>query len=247
MTAYDVPRTRWAAELRTLLQGGLNSVALSISTDQAGGYSPLKKAILTRLGITQSARFSAWLDPNPQSSETLPGLPPYPWGCPVALTCLRDCNSIEDCTTLITQEVVYRQLQPSVAQFVRAQKPPTAQNMVQAMAARVAEGKFDRLTAWKSHTTWKGPRPQWPSDRLPYRPRPQQRDHSPPPPSQPLSEDSKPPTYPEHNIPPPTSIKREKSDQPNHRPNDLSKYCDDVKGPLCFNCRKWGHQRSLPG
>ena len=32
MTAYDVPRTKWAAELRTLLQGDLTSVALSIST-----------------------------------------------------------------------------------------------------------------------------------------------------------------------------------------------------------------------
>ena len=48
-----------------------------------------------------------------------------------------------------------------------------------------------------------------------HHPRPQQRDH--PPPSQPLSEDLKPPTYPEHHIPPPTSIKREKSDQPNRR------------------------------
>ena len=46
--------------------------------------------------------------------------------------------------------------------------------MVQAADAWVAEGKFDRLTAWKSHTTWKGLRPQRPSDRLPYRPRPQQ-------------------------------------------------------------------------
>ena len=102
--------------------------------------------------------------------------------------------------------------------------------MVQAADAWVTEGKIDRLTAWKSHTTWKGP----------YRPRPQQqRDH--PPPFQPLWEDSKTPTYPEHHIPPPTSIKREKSDQPNRRPNDLSKYFDDVKGPLCFNCRKWGH------
>ena len=44
--------------------------------------------------------------------------------------------------------------------------------MVQAADAWVAEGKFDRLTAWKSHTTWKGPRPQRPTDRLPYRPRP---------------------------------------------------------------------------
>ena len=82
MTAYDVPRTRWTAELRTLLQGDLTSVTLSISTDQAGCYSTLKKAILTRLGITQSAWFSAWLDPNPRSSETLPGLPPYPRCCP---------------------------------------------------------------------------------------------------------------------------------------------------------------------
>ena len=234
MTAYDVPRTRWAAELRTLLQGDLTSVALSISTDQAGCYSTLKKAILTRLGITQSARFSAWLDPNPRSSETVSQV--YHRTLDVALTCLRDCNSIQDCATLITQEVVYHQLQPSVAQFVRAQKPPTAQDMVQAVDAWVAEGKFDRLTAWKSHTTWKGPRPQRPSDRLPHRPKPQQRDHSPP--SQPLSEDSKPPTYPEHHIPPPTSIKREKSDQPNHCPNNLRKYLDDVKGPLCFNCRK---------
>ena len=239
MTAYDVPRTRWASELRTLLQGDLTSVTLSISTDQAGCYSTLKKAILTRLGITQSARFSAWLDPNPRSSETVSQV--YHRTLDVTLTCLRDCNCIEDCATLITQEVVYHQVQPSVAQFVRAQKPPTAQDMVQAADTWVAEGKFDRLTAWKSHTTWKGPRPQRPSDRLPYRPRPQQRDHPSPPPSQPLSEDSKPPTYPEHHIPSPTSIKREKSDQPNHRPNDLSKYFDDVKGPLCFNSRKWGH------
>ena len=64
--------------------------------------------------------------------------------------------------------------------------------MVQAADAWVTEGKFDRLTAWKSHTTWKGPRPQRSFDRLPYRPRPQQRDHPSPPPFQPLSEDSKP-------------------------------------------------------
>ena len=172
MTAYDVPRTRWAAELSTLLQGDLTSVTLSISMDQAGCYSTLKKAILTRLGITQSTRFSAWLDPNPQSSETVSQVSHRTLD--VALTCLRDCNSIEDCATLITQEIVFRQLQPSVAQFVRAQKPPTAQDMVQAADAWVAERKFDRLTAWKSHTTWKGPRPQRPSDRLPYRPRPQQ-------------------------------------------------------------------------
>ena len=82
MTAYDVPRTRWAAELLKLLQGDLTSIALSISSDQAGCYSTPKKATLTRLGITQSARFSAWLDPNSQSSETLPGLPLYPRCCP---------------------------------------------------------------------------------------------------------------------------------------------------------------------
>ena len=146
MTAYNIPRTRWAAELRTLLQGDLTSVALSISMDQADCSSTLKKAILTRLGITQSARFSAWLDPNPRSSETVSQV--YHRTLDVALTCLRDCNSIEDCATLITQEVVYRQLQPLVAQFVRAQKPPTAQYMVQAADAWVAEGKFDRFTAW---------------------------------------------------------------------------------------------------
>ena len=84
------------------------------------------------------------------------------------------------------QEVVYSQLQLSVVQFVRAEKPPTAGNMVQAADAWVAEGKFVRLTAWKRHNTWKGPRPQRPSDRLPYRPGPQQRDHLPL--SQPLSE-----------------------------------------------------------
>ena len=38
--------------------------------------------------------------------------------------------------------------------------------MVQAADAWVAEGKLDHLTAWKSHTTWKGPRPLRPSDRL---------------------------------------------------------------------------------
>ena len=115
MTAYYVPRTRSrsrsTAELCTLLQGDLTSVALSISTDQAGCYSTLKKAILTRLGIT----LSAWLDPNPRSSETVSQV--YHRSLDVALTCLRDCNSIEDCASLITQEVVYRQLQPSVAQL----------------------------------------------------------------------------------------------------------------------------------
>ena len=82
LTAYDVPRTRWAAELLTLLQGDLTRITLSISTDQAGCYSTPKKAILTRLGITQSARLSAWLDPNSQSSETPPGLPLNPRCCP---------------------------------------------------------------------------------------------------------------------------------------------------------------------
>ena len=51
----------------------------------------------------------------------------------------------------------------------------------------------------------------------------------PPPPSLPLSEDSKSPTYPEHHIPSPTSIKWEKSDKPNCCSNDLSKYFYDVK------------------
>ena len=60
-------------------------------------HSTLKKAILTRLGITQSARFSACLDPNPWSSETVSQV--YHRTLDVALTCLRDCNSIEDCTT----------------------------------------------------------------------------------------------------------------------------------------------------
>ena len=55
MTAYDVPRTRWAAELRTLLQGDLTSVALSISTDQAGCYSTLKKAIVRDQFLTYTA------------------------------------------------------------------------------------------------------------------------------------------------------------------------------------------------
>ena len=125
----------------------------------------------------------------------------------------------------------------------KAQKPPTAQDIVQAADAWVSEGRFDRIQHGRVTPLGKVLDHNdlltfWPSS---YLPRPQQRDQPPPPPSLPLSEDSKPPTYPEHHILPPTSIKREKSDQPNRRPKDLSKYFDDAKGPLCFNCRKWGH------
>ena len=164
LTAYDVPRTRWAVELLTLLQGDLTSIALSISTDQAGCYSTPKKAILTRLGITQSARFSGWLDPNSRSSETLPGLPLYPGCCPYLSQRLqqhrrlRYSNHAGSC------------LPPAATVGGTGGTVRTGTEATYGTGhgpdAWVAEGKFDHLTTWKSHTTWKGPRPLRPSDCL---------------------------------------------------------------------------------
>ena len=69
--AYDVPKLRWAAELRALLRGDLISILLTLPPDHATDYQALKSLLLTHMGMSQATRFARWFEPRLGPTETM--------------------------------------------------------------------------------------------------------------------------------------------------------------------------------
>lgn len=241
MTSYDVPVRHWAAELRTLLRGDLVGVSTAIPLEQSSDYQVLKTALLARMGVSRSTRFALLLDPKPGPTDTMSQL--FHKTKDVASGCLKDCTTVADCVDLITTEIMYRQITPAVATAVRAQQPADGDTFATAVDSHVTESRMGRHQLWKNYR----PRPynnqpwtQTPSAAQQYGPHPPTHPVTHPEPPQ---QQSRP-----HPAPAAQTQTLTQTQQPPNRPprrppgaHKLARFFDQEKGPLCFQCKQWGH------
>ena len=144
---------------------------------------------------------------------------------------------------LITREIVYKQLNPRITTHVRAQKPSSLQDLLSIADEYVADSERGRESAWNRNMLY--PQPTYQKAHKPFNGNKSQQQQSQPqiqsqinqPKSSPLFQQqggARPPTN--------TPVQCGGSDGNQYKPqHKLAKYFDKDKGPLYFNCQKWGH------
>ena len=225
MTTYAIPAIRWATELKALLRGDLVSVAMSLPPDKAADYAALKRLLLTHMGVSQSTRFSNWLDPKIDPSDTMTQMAHRL--LETARACVKNCSTVMETAELVTMEILYKNMNPQVANHVRSQKPKNLQTMADIADDHITECCHSKQFLWKADKF--RPRQQWASP--PRRSDPQPMQHLTPQETCPKSESSTTLTGVDQQQPP-------RPAKPTHR---LAKYFDREKGPMCFQCKNWGH------
>ena len=106
MTTYAIPNDCWATELKALLRGDLVSVVMSLSPDSAADYTILKRLLLIHMGVSQLTRFSNWLDPKIDPSDTMTQI--VHRILETARACVRNCSTVMETAELMTMEFCIR-------------------------------------------------------------------------------------------------------------------------------------------
>ena len=168
MTTYAIPTDRWATELKALLRDDLVSVAMSLPPDKAADYAALKRLLLTHMGVSQSTRFSSWLDPKIDPSDTMTQMAHRL--LETARACVKNCSTVMETAELVTMEVLYKNMNPRVTNHVRSHKPKNLQTMAAIADDHITECCYSKQYLWKADKF--KPRPE----RLQWTPPLQQTD-----------------------------------------------------------------------
>lgn len=87
MIAYNIPKTKWPAELRAILKDNALAAFLAVAPTNSNNYEKIKTATLTRAGISTTSRFPKFWDHDFRSSGI-----PTPAQMNPLLSCMGDCG-----------------------------------------------------------------------------------------------------------------------------------------------------------
>ena len=254
---YGMNKSTWATELRALLRGDLTNLAMAIHPEELGNYDAQKQQLYAHVGVSKSTQFNNCFTPKINLAETITQMGYRT--AEAARTCTRDCTSVKEVFDLVTREIVYKQLNPRITTHVRVQKPTSLQELLSIADEYGADSDRGRESAWSRNTV--NPKSTYQKPHRPFnghkfqQQQPQAQNQSQ---TQPMRQ---PQTQPQINQPKPfppfqqqvavrppinTSAQHGGSDERPFKPqHKLAKYLDKDKGPLCFNCQKWGHLRAV--
>ena len=151
------------------------------------------------------------------------------------LHCLR--MSLSDFVDHLALEMTYKVAAPHISAFVRALHRPKPHQLVCELDEYVVSRSMDYDKLWRRST----PR-QHPSGLVQYQsisPSNPKKQHFSDPTPVPQSQNQ--PRRQQNTLNTPTSTPTSKP-RFVKQPHKLAKYFDPVEGPLCFQCKKWGHQ-----
>ena len=150
--------------------------------------------------------------------------------------CTRQCKTVEDVSQMVSLELLYKTMNPRVATYVGAQKATTLTEMARVSDDYVSLMQKPKGYMWKlKQQVPKRQFQQWLPTKKPDS-TPQWRDDQQPQPTVSSLSGHSQQTRTQQNHQ--QSQLQEQSKLPKHR---LAKYFVIDKGPLCFNCKRWGH------
>ena len=153
-----------------------------------------------------------------------------------ARVCTHQCKTVEDVSQMVSLELLYKTMNPRVATYMCAQKPTTLTAMARESDDYVSSMQNPKSYMWKpKQQVPKRWFQQWLPTKKPDS-TPQWKDDQQPQPTVSSPSGHSQQTRPQQNQQQPQLQQRSKL--PKHR---LAKYFDIDKGPLCFNCKQWGH------
>ena len=189
--------------------------------------------------MTTASRFELWFEPKPKGNETMAQV--FHRTLDVGIACLKECESVEECAKLVTTELMYKLMAPNISALVRAQNPANTTEFLQAAGLYISGSRLDRSKLWdqrggRQHFTpyrypFKEQQPSSPQNTTAPSASPQFRQ------SNQLTQPAPQPT----NHSNPSGLFKKVRRYLQQKPHRLSKYFDDKKGPLCFQCKNWGH------
>ncbi len=104
-------------------------------------YEALKTALLTGMEVTTASRFELWFEPKPKGNETMAQV--LHRTLDVEVACLKECESVEECTKLVTTEHMYKLMAPNISTLIRAQEPANTTAYVQAADLYISGSRLD--------------------------------------------------------------------------------------------------------
>ena len=133
---------------------------------------------------------------------------------------------------------MYKLMAPNISALIRAQKPANTTEFVQAADLYISGSRLDRSKLWDQ----RGGRQHFTPYRYHFK---EQQPSSPTAPSaspqfRQSNQLSQPVPRPTNDSNPSGLFKKNRRHL-QQKPHRLSKYFDDKKGPLCFQCKNWGH------
>ena len=195
-----------------------------MSADAAANYEQLKTLLLAHIGISTADRMASWLDQRMDSNDTL--MQAALRMQEAARVCTRQCKTVED--VMVSLELLYKTRNPRVATYIRAQKSTTLTEMARASDDYVSSMQKPKSYMWELEQQLPKRRfQQWQPTKKPDSTLQWRNDQQ----AQPTMQ-----TWPQQHQQ--LSQLQQQNKHPKHR---LPKYFDIDKGPLCFNCRQWGH------
>ena len=137
----------------------------------------------------------------------------------------------------------YKQLNPRITTHVRAQKLSSLQDLLSIADEYVADSERGRESAWNSNMLY--PQPTYQKSYKPFNGNKSQQQQPQPQIQSQINQPKSSPLFQQQGgarLPTNTPAQCGGSDGNQYKPqHKLAKYFDKDKGPLCFNCLKWGH------
>ena len=152
-----------------------------------------------------------------------------------------ECESVEEYAKLVTTELMYKLMVPNISALIRAQKPANTTEFVKAADLYISGSRLDRSKLWHQ----RGGRQHFTPYRYPFKEQQPSSPHNTTAPSaspqfRQSNQLSQPVPRPTNDSNPSGLFKKDRRHL-QQKPHRLSKYFDDKKGPLCFQCKNWGH------
>ena len=218
MATFDIPDRDWLTHLRPLLKDDALAAFMTLTPAEMT-YASAKEAILQRMGITKETHMKKWWEATIKSDESVTQL-----ACrlqDLGEKCLADCTTMREAAAVFSKERLYRLLPTNIACWIRSQKPHTARDAGILGDQYIRDHSLDYSILTKIKP-FKPEKKVW--ERAGYR-----KEEQPHAGKNPKEEIAGASTLGPFNQP--------KAD----RKQDLSRYFDNKKGPMCFNCHEWGH------
>ena len=225
METYEIPKKLWAAELHALLMEEGLAVYRQILPADINNYEAIKDTLLRQSGIHPHTHIQQLLQCSPKPGATATR---FYGAAKQVLRILQQGLTYDQLIDKLSLEITFRAAQPHIVHFVRVLKHAKLQEAIDEMDQYIATRELDQEKLW-NHSNPKPKQPWTSRHPNPFSTLPSSVHTT-------CTDSAQRPSKLQTQL---TNTRKQTFTE--RLPHKLAKYFDAEKGPMCFNCKKWGH------